>query len=481
MITELKKQASKFKLATAWLLIALAVAASCFSVLIMPSRAEAAGSCTLSPPPGPAGAYLNGASVSISPPAFSGSLISMSPSVFHVPAATLTGSPPPDLWNFNEDQLAPTSGTATYRYRNAEGVHTESCLYSIPVRLRCRTFDVAYGYYDEPCAASASGDEPGGEDPSGDDFSLVCNPISRTVAAGESTSYAVTVIDVSFGASVLVTVQSNTPFIQGSPRRVTQSGVVPVTVSASTPQGSYSLAFAATREDTGDSAQAFCQLRVENPDTPYLTPSYTSPYNTPYATPDQNSDFIIACGPPTRTVFAGSSSQYFVQVTSIAPIAESITLSVAVSPPGKQSPQANIVPASVSAPGFATATVFTTGSTNSGRYQIQIRAVYRAVVKTCIAELVVVSTPPVCPPKCPPIYTTPNYATPVYATPPPAANLSTSDKDIVEVNGVVNVLASSANGLSDVPANPVTRCVSRLIFLIQEAFRLPMSKLLIRF
>src|SRR2546421_2090138 len=180
-------------------------------------------------------------------------------------------------------------------------------------------------------------------------FSLSASPTSRTVTAGNSTSYTATVTpsggftgSVNLSVSGLPSGASATFSV--NPIAGSGNSTMSVTTSTSTPTGSYTLTI------TGTST------------SPSLTHSTT-------VTLVVNS-FSLSASPSSQTVTRGNSTNYTVTVTPINGFSGTVTLRVRGLPLNSS---ASFNPSSVTGQGTSTMTVSTNASTSTGTFTVRIR------------------------------------------------------------------------------------------------------------
>ncbi len=428
--------------------------------VITPTPAQASlGACTKDPN---YGEYYNGESfaVSTASPADYGYGISWSPSVISIPAAIPRTQIPP-FFNFpivaDGRDRGSFSKTVQVSYFDRDGNRqTESCDLTYSVKI-CQSWYVEYGYQDTPCSRQGG---PGGDGGGGDGFAISCSPTTRSIDPGGATTYTVTVTPSgTFNEAVIIT--AATPRnVRSETRQVVRSGTVtmPIFSDTTAPPGDYTITFNAYSTDSGLSSEAYCALHINSP-IAYPTPT-TYPTPTPtYPTPT-SADFGLRCDPPTRTITQGGGTTYTVYVDSIGGFNSPVNLSIGVSPAALQPPTVGLATTSLIPPGSTQAWVTTNSATTIGQYTVTVTGTVGNVQHRCTAALEITAIITACAPTCPNPYSTPGggptpYPSPTYPTPSyptPSSNLSTSDKDIVELNGVPNPNASPANSISDFPS-----------------------------
>ena len=196
-------------------------------------------------------------------------------------------------------------------------------------------------------------------------FSLSASPASRTVTAGNSTSYTATVTpsggftgSVNLSVSGLPSGASATFSV--NPIAGSGNSTMSVTTSTSTPTGSYTLTI------TGTST------------SPSLTHSTT-------VTLVVNS-FSVSASPSSQTVTRGNSTNYTVTVTPINGFSGTVTLRVRGLPLNSS---ATFNPSSVTGQGTSTMTVSTNASTSTGTFTLRIRATNGSATHSTTVQLVV--------------------------------------------------------------------------------------------
>ncbi|HLQ50562.1 MAG TPA: hypothetical protein VK129_03635, partial [Terriglobales bacterium] len=177
-------------------------------------------------------------------------------------------------------------------------------------------------------------------------FSLSSSPTSRTITAGNSTTYAITVTPSNgFSGTVALSV-SGLPAGAGgsfSPASVSGSGTSTLTVTTSatnTPQGTYILTITGTSGSLSSSTTV--TLGVNMPPPP---------------------DFSLTASPSSQTVTAGSGTSYTVTVGALNGFSGSVALSTGSLPAGVT---ASFNPASVTGSGTSTLNVSTSATAASG-------------------------------------------------------------------------------------------------------------------
>ena len=196
-------------------------------------------------------------------------------------------------------------------------------------------------------------------------FSLSASPTSRTVTAGNSTSYTATVTPSGgFAGSVNLSVSGlpsgASATFSVNPIAGSGNSTMSVTTSTSTPTGSYTLTV------TGTST------------SPSLTHSTT-------VTLVVNS-FSVSASPSSQTVTRGNSTNYTATVTPINGFNGTVTLRVRGLPLNSS---ASFSPSSVTGQGTSTMTVSTNASTSTGTFTVRIRGTSGSVTHSTTVQLVV--------------------------------------------------------------------------------------------
>ena len=196
------------------------------------------------------------------------------------------------------------------------------------------------------------------------DFSLTATPASRTVTAGTSTTYTVSVApaagftgSVSMGASGLPAGAS----ASFSPNPTTGTSTMTVTTTGSTPAGSYPVTVTGTSGSLSHTTGV--QLVVQAAPTPSFTLSST---------------------PSTRTVSAGTATTYAVSVTPSGGFTGAVSLTASGLPAGASASFDTNPTTSTS-----TMTVATSTSTPGGTYTLTVTGTSGSLTRTTPVQLVV--------------------------------------------------------------------------------------------
>jgi uncharacterized protein (DUF58 family) len=199
------------------------------------------------------------------------------------------------------------------------------------------------------------------------DFTLTAAPSSQTVVATGNTTYTATVTALNgFSGNVALTVSGLPTGANANynPASVSGSGssTLRVTTTNTTPAGGYTLTL------TGTSGSL-----VHTTTVTLIV-----------------SDFTISETPASRTVIAGNSTNYSVNVGSANGFNGSVSLTASGLPSGAS---ANFNPTSVTTPGASTMTVSTSGSTPPGTNALTITGTSGSLVHNTTATLVVSGVP----------------------------------------------------------------------------------------
>ncbi|MDT4892312.1 MAG: bacillopeptidase [Pseudonocardiales bacterium] len=204
--------------------------------------------------------------------------------------------------------------------------------------------------------------------PAPPDFSVAASPSSRAVSPGAAASFAVNISAMNGFAGDVALSMSGLPAAVGSatvtPASVTAAGTAQLvaTTSATAPPGSYSLTV------TGTSGSMV------------RTASMTLVVNAP-------PDFTVAVTPPTRTVVAGSTGSYTVNVGAVNGFAAGVTLSLSGLAASVGS--SSFAPTSVGGTGSVQLTIATAASAPPGSYPLTITGTSGSTTRSATATLVV--------------------------------------------------------------------------------------------
>jgi hypothetical protein len=206
------------------------------------------------------------------------------------------------------------------------------------------------------------------------DFSLAVAPGSRSVAAGESTTFTVTTavttgspVQVAFAISGLPSGVS----AEFAPSSVVAGEVATLTITAAAGAAIGASALTVTGASVSGNKTADASLTV---------------------TPPPPSDFSLAVTPAAQTVAAGASTSFSVTTQLVSGRAETVALSVTSLPVGVSG---SFAPASVTAGGSATLTLTAAADAPARAADtITIRGVAPSATHTKDAELTVTAQPP---------------------------------------------------------------------------------------
>lgn len=205
--------------------------------------------------------------------------------------------------------------------------------------------------------------------PAPPDFTLGVSPSSRSVVAGNATTYTVGVGSVNgFTGDVALSLgglpagvgtATFTPAVVGG----AGSSQLTVTTSATAPAGTYPLTVTGTSGALVHSAQV--TLVVSPPP-----------------------DFGLSVSPSSRTVVRGGSTSYTVSVSSIGGFAGAVSLSV-TGLPGAST--ATFSPSAPVAPGSSTMTIRTSGRTPRGTFTLKVTGTSGSITHQATTTLIVSS------------------------------------------------------------------------------------------
>ena len=198
------------------------------------------------------------------------------------------------------------------------------------------------------------------------DFTLGVTPQSRTVDAGATTTYTVSVGSLNgFNGNVALTLSglpSNVASGQVTPGTVTGSGAATVSVNvlSSAPPGSYPFTVTGTSGGVSHSTTATLVVRPR--------------------------DFTVGISPTSVTVLRGGTASYTVTVTGTGGFADQVKLSISGLPAGATA-KWTVNP--VSGSGSSVLKVKTSGSTKLGTYSLAVTGASGVLVHQASAALTV--------------------------------------------------------------------------------------------
>ena len=198
------------------------------------------------------------------------------------------------------------------------------------------------------------------------DFSISASPSSQTVAAGQNTTYSVTVTASNgFSGTVTLSASGLPTGATGSftPPSITGSGTSTLTVStaSSTPAGTSTLTITGM---SGSRTHSMTVSLIVN------------------AAPD----FSISASPSSQTVTAGTNTTYTATVTGVNGFAGAVSLSVSGLPSGASG---SFTPTSIDGSGTSTLTVTTASSTPAGTYTLTVTGTGGTLTHSTTVSLVV--------------------------------------------------------------------------------------------
>ena len=195
------------------------------------------------------------------------------------------------------------------------------------------------------------------------DFTVSATPTSRTIAAGASTTYSVTVASVNgFNGTVGLSATGLPSGASGSfsPATVAGSGTSTLTIvtNATLRAGTYPLVI------TGTSGSVSHSINV---------------------TLVVNGDFTVTVNPPAATINVGSDTNYSVQITSNG-FSGTVAFTVSGLP---KFASAKFTPTTIMNGGTTVLTINTNRKVARGTYQLTIRASSGSLVHTTTASLTI--------------------------------------------------------------------------------------------
>ncbi len=199
-------------------------------------------------------------------------------------------------------------------------------------------------------------------------FSLSASPTSRTIAAGTSTTYAITSTPTGgFASNVTL---SASPAISGvsysfspNPVAATGSSTLSVTTTSAATTGTHTVTVTGT--GGGLTRTTTVSLAINPPATP---------------------NFSLSVSPTSRTVTAGTSTTYTVSSTPSGGFASSVTLSAS---PAISGVSYSFSPNPIAANGSSTLSVTTTTGATTGTHTITISGAGGGLTRTTTASLVI--------------------------------------------------------------------------------------------
>jgi len=258
------------------------------------------------------------------------------------------------------------SGNTFTGFRSADGTSwTQVATTNITMFASARA-GLAVTSHDNAVLATAAFDNVSLTTPA-PDFSIAAAPGSRTVTAGNGTTYTAT-ITAGNGFSGTVTFSaSGLPAGAGesfSPVSVTGSGssTMTITTSASTPTGTHLITITGTSGSLVHSVMV--SLVVQPPPT----------------------DFTLSVTPSSQTINAGGADVAYTVNSTALNFSSAVTLSVSGLPAGAS---ATFSPNPITPPQSSTLTVSAAGATTGGTYPLTITGAGGGLTRTANATLVV--------------------------------------------------------------------------------------------
>jgi Bacterial Ig domain len=202
-------------------------------------------------------------------------------------------------------------------------------------------------------------------------FSIAATPSSRSVNAGDSTTYTVSTTAINgYGGNIAFSATGLPSGATASfvPPSVTGTGSSVLTVSTTagtTPAGSYTLTI--TGNDGTISHSTTVTLNVTVP------------------------DFTISASPPSRTIVQGNGTSYTISITALNGFSGTTGLTVTGNPANTTT---SFNPTSVNGTGQSTLSVNTSASTPTGTYTLTVTGTSGSLVHTTQVNLVVQSSSP---------------------------------------------------------------------------------------
>jgi hypothetical protein len=244
------------------------------------------------------------------------------------------------------------------------------------------------------------------------DFSISATPGTRTVVAGNGTTYTASVAALNgFTGSVALSVSGFPTGAGGTfnPTSITTSGnsTLTITTTAATAPGTYTLTITGTGPSTTHSTTVSLTINA----------------------PAQ--DFSISATPGTQTVVAGNGTTYTASVSALNGFTGNVALSVSGFPTGAGG---TFNPTSISTSGTSTLTITTTAATTPGTYTLTITGTGPSTTHSTTVSLTINPVPDFS------ISATPGTQTVV------AGNGTTYTASVSALNGFTGSVALSVSG-----------------------------------